>query len=270
MCIAAVDHDYIETFKMEIIQGRDFSPEITSDASSSYIINEAAASAMGMDSPVGEQLSVWGSRATIIGLVKNYHFESLHYEIMPLILRISPEHVLRLYIRIKPDNIPKTMKYIEAIWQKFFPEFPFEYNFLDETLNKLYKSEQRFGVILNLFSAMSIFISCLGLFGLALFIAEQRTKEIGIRKVLGATVSNIIMLLTKEFTKWVLIANIIAWPVAYYAMHRWLQNFAYRTNIGIFTFIISALLALMIALLTVSYQAVRAALANPVEALRYE
>jgi predicted permease len=270
MCIGAVDHDYIDTFKMEIIQGRDFSQKITSDASSAYIINEAAANAMGMDSPVGEQLSVWGDQGTIIGCVKNYHFESLHSEIIPLILRISPEHVLRLYIRIKPGNISNTMKYLETTWQKFIPEFPLKYNFLDETIDRLYRDEERVGIVLNLFSGMSIFISCLGLFGLVSYSIEQRTKEIGVRKVLGATVPNIVMHLTKEYAKWVLIANIFAWPVAYWAMNRWLQNFAYRANIGIATFILSATLALFIALATVSYQSIKAALANPIEALRYE
>jgi len=162
------------------------------------------------------------------------------------------------------------MRYLETTWQKFIPEFPFKYNFLDETINRLYRDEERIVIILNLFSGMSIFISCLGLFGLVSYTIEQRTKEIGIRKVLGATVPNIAMHLTKDYVKWVLIANIFAWPVAYWAMNRWLQNFAYRTNIGIATFILSATLALLIALITISYQAIKAALANPVKSLKYE
>jgi putative ABC transport system permease protein len=159
---------------------------------------------------------------------------------------------------------------MERIWGQFAPGYPFNYRFMDEAIDSLYRSELQIGTIFRYFAILAIFISCLGLFGLASYMAEQRTKEIGIRKVLGATVTNILLLLSKEFAKWVLIANIIAWPVAYFAMNKWLQGYAYRINIAVWSFVLAAALALAIALFTVSYQAVRAATANPADALRYE
>ena len=166
--------------------------------------------------------------------------------------------------------MPKTIGYIEEVWNKFAPGYDFNYRFMDEALDDLYRAEQRTGTIFRYFSFLAILISCLGLFGLASFMAEQRTKEIGIRKVLGATVSNIVLLLSKDFTKWVLVANFVAWPVAYYAMHRWLQGFAYRTPVSWWTFLLAGLLALLIAIFTVSFQAIKAALTNPAETIKYE
>ena len=195
---------------------------------------------------------------------------SLHHKIEPLILlyRQKPGHIL--VAKIRPGSTPKIIRDIEKIWKNFEPGYPVIYRFTDELLDDLYTSEKRIETLIRYFSILSIFIACLVLFGLASFTAEQRIKEIGIRKALGASVSEIIFLLSKDFTKWVIVANIIAWPMAYFAMNRWLQNFAYRINIGIGIFILAALLALVIALLTVGYQAVRAARVNPVEALRYE
>jgi ABC-type antimicrobial peptide transport system permease subunit len=270
MCVASVDYDYFDTFKMKIIQGRKFSKKISTDDSSAYIINEAAAKVMGMKSPIEKQFTLWSNEGYIIGVVKDYHFHSLQYVLEPLVIRIAPDYTYYLCAKIASDNIPKTIKFLETVWGKFVPEFPFEYHFLDQSLDKLYRNEQRLGVIFKYFSAVAIIISCLGLFGLSSFMTEQRTKEIGIRKVLGATVSGIVYLLTKEFTVLVLIANIIAWPVAYYAMSRWLRGFAYRINIELLTFVMAAALALVIALITVSYHALKAAYANPIEALRYE
>ncbi len=270
MNVASVDYDYIDTFKLQIIKGRAFSKKFLTDSSAGFILNEAAIKAMGIEHPIGKQFSLWDTKGTIIGVVKDYHFDSLHKEIEPLILAILPDLYSDICIKIKSDNISNTISELNSIWKKYVPEYPFEYHFLEESLDNLYRVEERIGIIFKYFTIMAIIISCLGLSGLASFSTEQRTKEIGIRKVLGATVPNILLLLTKDFVKWVLIANIIAWPVAYYAMSRLLQNFAYRTNIGIVTFILSATLALLIALATVSYQSIKAALANPIEALRYE
>jgi putative ABC transport system permease protein len=183
---------------------------------------------------------------------------------------LYPKRVRYACIRIKAGNIPETIKFLENSWKKLVPDFPFVYGFLDDRIDGLYTAEQRMGTVFNCFTLLAIFIACLGLFGLASFMAEQRTKEIGIRKVLGAPVFGIVFMLSREFTKWVLVANIIAWPLAYFAMNRWLQNFAYRINIGISTFLLAAALVFIIALFTVSFQAFKAALLNPVEALRYE
>jgi putative ABC transport system permease protein len=207
---------------------------------------------------------------TIIGVVKDFHFKSLHQEIKPCALYIYPQSFTHLSVRIRSNNISHTLQFLQNKWQELIPSQTFEYSFLDEDFDNLYRAEMRLEKIFLIVASLAIFVACIGLYGLSTFAAAQRTKEIGIRKVLGATNSKIVYLISQEYIKLVLIASIIAWPIAYYAMHRWLQKFAYRTNIGLFTFIISALLALMIALLTVSYQAVKVALANPIEALRYE
>jgi ABC-type antimicrobial peptide transport system permease subunit len=265
-----VDLDYFKTFGIEIVEGRSYSKEFSTDATEAIMVNEEAVKAMGMESPIGKRLSLGDTNMKIIGVVKNYHFRSLRQEIDPLILIYNPGPCGVLFARLKSENIPKTMGYMENIWKKFAPGHPFNYRFLDEALDGLYRSEQQIGTILRYFSILAIFISCLGLLGLASFMAEQRTKEIGIRKVLGASVSNIVLLLSREFTKWVLLANIIAWPVAYFAMHKWLQSYAYSTNIALWSFILSGVLALVIASVAVSYQSIKAAVANPADSLRYE
>ncbi len=203
-------------------------------------------------------------------MVKDFNVTSLHQLVEPIILQIRPKNFRSMSARIKAEDIPETLAFLRDKWMKFFPAFPFEYSFLDDDFEKLYRADEKIGQIVGVFSSFAIFVACLGLFGLASFTAEQRTKEIGIRKVLGASVSGMVILLSKEFAKWVLLANIFAWPIAYYAATRWLQNFAYRTSIGIVVFALAAVLALVIALATISYQAIKAALANPVEALRYE
>jgi putative ABC transport system permease protein len=181
-----------------------------------------------------------------------------------------PNYYRRVLMRISPDNVTNTMSHIESVWKKFAPDYPFEYHFLDEQFDYAYRAEQRAGTLFGYFVILAILLSCLGLFGLASFSTEQKTKEIGVRKVLGASVPAIIVLLSKEFTKWVLLANLIAWPIGYFVMKKWLENFAYRTNIGIEIFVGAALIALAIAMLTVSYQSIKAAIANPIKALRYE
>jgi putative ABC transport system permease protein len=265
-----VDFDYFKTFGMEIAEGRSFSKEFPTDATEAIMVNEEAVKAMGMESPLGKRLSLQDDNFKIIGVVKNYHFRSLRQEIGPLILLYYPKYCRVLFAKLKSDQTPQTIGYIEDIWKRFAPGYPFNYRFLDEALDRLYRSEQRIGTLFRYFSILAILISCLGLLGLASFMAEQRTKEIGIRKVLGATAPNIVALLSKEFTKWVIVANIIAWPVAYFALNKWLQSYAYKTNVAFWSFILSGVIALLIALLTVSYQSIKAALANPVDSLRYE
>jgi ABC-type antimicrobial peptide transport system permease subunit len=271
-----VDHDFIQTFDMAIAHGRDFAKDYPSDSSEAYILNEAAVKGTGLDSPVGKRFAASiheGMReGTIIGVVKDFHFQPLHDSIEPLVMFIMPGNFNYLCIRVQPEvsGFSGIIRHIESVWKKFAPNFPFQYSFLDASFDRLYRSEQKTGRIFGYFTFLAIFISCLGLFGLAAQISEQRTKEIGIRKVMGASVTRIILLLTKDFMKWVLVANVIAWPTAYLAMKKWLQNYAYRTSLGIDIFIIATAMAFFIAFLTVSFQAVKAAAADPVESLRYE
>ena len=267
--VMGVDEDYLKTLKMEMAEGRFFSEQIQTDSTDSWVINEAAAEAMGLKSPLG--IGVYWSeyKGKIIGVIKDFHFSSLHEEIEPLLMRMNlwMDNIL---VRIRSDNIPATIGFMQKTLKDLFPHYTFEYEFLDARIENLYRTEQRMEKILTLSTIIAIFISCLGLLGLASFTAEQRTKEIGIRKVLGSTVAGVVFLLSKEFIKWVFLANLIAWPVAYFAVHSWLENFAFRTRIGWEIFLLSGCLALVISLLTVCYQSVKAALANPVDSLRYE
>ena len=266
--ISIVDPDYLDTMKLELVEGKDFSWNLSTDTSN-YILNEEAVNQMGIDSPVGKWMNTW-EKGEIIGVVKNYHYMPFTYEIEPLILRYNPSLYRYAMVRISGVNVPQTIGFLEKLWGRFAPEYPFEYHFLNEDYDLIYQNERRMSEIFKYFTLLAIFISCLGLFGLASFMAEQRTKEIGIRKVLGATVSGITILLSKEFTKWVLTANVIAWPIAYFAMSKWLKGFAYRADISLLTFVLAGMLALFIAVLTVGYQAIRAAVADPMDALRYE
>jgi putative ABC transport system permease protein len=273
-----VDHDFIRAFGMEIVAGREFSKEHTTDAQEAFILNEAAVKKLGWDSAIGKKIEMEAVASgkpragRVIGVVKDFHLRSLHYEIEPLVMLVSPElyYFDNLAIRLDAKNIPQTLAGLEQQWRELAPHRPFECFFLDEVFDKLYRKEQKLAQVFRYFSAIAIFVGCLGLFGLASFIAEQKTKEIGIRKVLGASVAGIVGLLSKDFAKLILLANVITWPGAYYAMNRWLQGFAYRIDLELVTFLIAGALALALALLTISFQAVKAALANPVEALRYE
>ncbi|MCH8981016.1 ABC transporter permease [candidate division KSB1 bacterium] len=268
----SVGYDYIETLGIELLAGRSFSRDFGSD-SSAYIINEAAMKKFGWDEAVGKTIlepdQAGPLIGQVIGLMKDFHYKSLHAEIEPALLRLAsfPTYVAS---RISSDNIQGTLSDLEKIWQEFAPEQPFQYSFLDQDFDKLYRADQQVGKLVGTFTVFAICIACLGLFGLASFSAEQRTKEIGVRKVLGASVPNIILLLSKEFTKLVIVAFIIAAPIALYAMNKWLQEFAYKTDINILIFILAGSGALLIAYLTVGYQAAKAALANPIDALKYE
>ena len=269
----SVSHfDYIETFEMEIVDGRSFRRESLADRNN-YVINEKAARYMGMKDPVGQRLRFWGNDGTIIGVVKNYHHVPLHREIMPHVFTINPRSYNALkyvFIKIAPGNIQDTLRYIKETSESYAPGYPYEYSFLDQGIGNLYQAEQKLGKIFGYFAFIAIFVSCLGIFGLASFTAEQRTKEIGIRKVLGASVSSIVLLLSKEFSRWILLANIIAWPIGWYAMHKWLENFAYRTGLNPLLFILAGVLSFVIAALPISYQSIKAAIADPIDSLRYE
>jgi putative ABC transport system permease protein len=266
----AVDHDFTETLKLDIVEGRTFSREFPSDVKSGYLVNEEMVKLMGKESVTGETLMHMDEPGKIVGVVKNFHFQSFRRQIGPLILQLYPEAVDNILIRIPPENIPSSIKFIEQTWEKIIPAYPFEYSFLDDSFNASFRNTERTGQLLNSFAVMAVIISCLGLFGLGSFAAEERTKEIGIRKVLGSSVPGIVLLLTKDFSKCILFATLIAWPVGYLAMNSWLHNFAYRTKIGFPILILSAALAFAIALITVSYQSIKAARANPVDSLRYE
>jgi len=269
-----IDYDYIKTMGMEIIRGRNFSRDFGSD-SSAVIINETTAKIIGYKDPIGKQLfrSVdEGARIkafTIIGVVRNFNFETLHHEVGPLAFMLSTGGGLASF-KINTANTNQLVAQIESKWRSLAPGLPFSYRFLDDSFDEMYRSEQRVGKIALVFSALAIFIACLGLFGLATFIAEQRTKEIGIRKVLGASVQGIVQMLSKDFIKLVAISFVIAAPVAWYFMHKWLQDFAYRINISWWIFVAAGLAALLTALVTVSFQAIRAAIMNPVKSLRTE
>lgn len=266
-----VDYDYIETMQMKIMQGRNFSRDYSTDTSA-VIINETAAQELGWDDPLGKQFK-WGDegeKRTVIGVVNDYHFYSLHQKIEPLIMWIAPKRYSYLLIRLTPQNIPVTMEYVENLWKEHIPGRPFEYSFLDEYFDKIYKGDENTGQMFASFAFLAILIACLGLFGLSAFTVEQKTKEIGIRKVLGASVSGIVVMLSKEFVKWVTLASLVAFPFAYFFARDWLGTFVYRTDINFLIFLLAALVGLAIALITVSYQAVKAALSNPVNSLRYE
>jgi putative ABC transport system permease protein len=274
-----VDYDFFKTFKMDIIKGRSFSKKFPTDETQACIINELAMKEMNIKNPIGTDI-YFGHMdpifdkslryVRVIGVVKDFHSSSLHYPIKPFLFRIYKPWHSYIFIRVNSNMISDALKSIETDFQKYAPEYPFNFEFLDEAFNIQYSSEMELKKLLNFFSLLSIFVACLGLFGLAAFTAEQKTKEIGIRKVFGASVSGIVTMLSKEFTKWVLIANVIAWPVAYIFMNKWLQNFSYRTNIGVELFIFSGIIAFIIAILTVSYQSIKAAAANPIDSLKYE
>jgi len=274
LCVC--DYDFLKTLKMELMQGRFFSKDFGTD-SHAAVLNEKAVELLAWDDPIGKKINNWSRNRgdfTVIGVIKDYHYESLHQEIRPMALFLSGGYYKNvesyISVHLNTENISETVKYIEDTWKNLAHYMPFEYSFLDEDYDNLYVNEKQTRKLFTIFSFLAIFIACLGLFGLASFSADQKTKEIGIRKILGASVPGIVQILNKSFVKWVLIANLIAWPAAFYVMNRWLQNFAYRIELSWWMFILAAVTALLIALITVSFQTVKAALKNPVDSLRYE
>jgi putative ABC transport system permease protein len=273
------DYDFLETMGMETVSGRNFSRDMASD-SSAVLVNEAAVKALGWsngdpEEALGKYIEMMhgklGSRVkyNVIGVIKDFNYESLKSEIRPLAVFLFRK-AYYLTVRIKSDNIPQTLNMLESKWKGMATDAPFEYSFLDQSFEKLYQAEQKLGQIFGIFTTMAIFIACLGLIGLAAYTAEQRTKEIGIRKVMGASIPNVLAMLNKEFIKLVAIAIIIASPIAWYLMQKWLSNFVYKTEIGVWPFIFAAVLAIVITMITVGYQSLKAALANPVNSLKTE
>jgi putative ABC transport system permease protein len=267
---AAVGYDFINTLKLKMAAGRDFSKNFATDTNA-YVINETAAKRLGYPDPIGQYLTMWGNKGKIVGVVKDFHFSSLHDQINPLILRFS-ENVDygSILVRTMPGKTKEALASLETVAKQLNPNFQFTYTFSDDQYNKLYNSEQVVSKLSDGFAFLAIFISCLGLLGLAMFTAEQRLKEIGIRKVLGASVGSLFALLSSEFLVLVVIAMLIATPVAWYGMNEWLRNFAYHTPVQWWVFALAGGLIILIALATVSLQAIKAALVNPIKSLRSE
>ena len=272
--ISEVDDSFFETFNIPVLLGRAFSADVASDAFQAIILNETAVRLLGWEEdPIGKQilLPAYGNRSlTVIGVVKDYHSLTLREEIAPMGFIGDWRLFVSLVLRIRPENTAQTLSFLEMQWKRFVPDMPFEYHFLDEMIDWIYFNEQLTGKMLGVFSLLAIFVACLGLFGLAAFMVQSRTKEIGVRKVLGASTTHLVMLLSREFILLILLANLIAWPIAYYLMHDWLSGFAYQTDLNVLPFAASAIMALIIASGTVSMQAIRAARSNPIDALRYE
>jgi hypothetical protein len=272
-----VDYDFFRTFNMQILQGRTFSKEFATDEATACIINETAVQRMGLDNPIGTNIYMnhpaWPLSfrpARVIGVVRDFHSRSLHTAILPFVFRMYKPWHQYAFIKVEGAQIQQALASIEGAYKTFSPGIPFDYLFLGEMFNQQYTSERQLGNLFNGFSLLSVVIACLGLFGLASYTTEQKTKEIGIRKVLGASIPGIVAMTTREFLKWILIANLFAWPIAYFVMSNWLQDFAYKVSIGPLVFMLSAGLTLIVAVLTVSYHSLKAALANPVDSLRYE
>jgi putative ABC transport system permease protein len=273
-----VDYDYLKTMGIKVVKGRDFSDKILADTLNSVIVNQAAVERMGWKEPLGKKVLLGGlpqngqqapPSAQVIGVIKDFHQQSLYNPIEPMIIMCRRANGV-IHIKVQPKNIEKTVDFIGQTWRETYPDRLFEYRFLDQDFESAYQADERRGRIFTAFSALTILIACLGLFGLATFTTEQRIKEIGVRKVLGASVGSVILLLSKDFTKLVLFSFPIAIPIAWYSMYTWLQNFPYKTDIGLWVFVAACLLTLLICWATVIYQSLKAALVNPVKSLRSE
>jgi putative ABC transport system permease protein len=268
------DNEFFDTYETKVVAGRNFSKTIKTDDSLAYIINEAAVKALGWRSNeevVGKDFQYGGVTGKIIGVINDFHFESLHQRIVPMIfLPIKQSYYNFLTVKIAGNNFQEGLDHLQKVWKSFLPVRPFEYQFTSDRYQRLYNAEHRENQLFTIFSALAIFIASLGLFGLATFNTLQRIKEIGIRKVLGASVPNILGLLSKEIVILILIANAVAWPVAWIFMGKWLNTFAYHIDMNVFSYALAAIAAIFIALLTVSAQTLKAAMSNPANTLKYE
>jgi putative ABC transport system permease protein len=271
--VLAVDYNFTDTYGLKVVAGRDFSEKYTTDKSEAYLINEAAVQQFGWASPeaaVGKSLNVEGRAGLVVGVLKDFHNQSLYAPITGLVLNVNQPQLNLFSIKLQPKNMEATLEFVQTSWDKYFPEKSFDYDFLDQNLAQLYDREQRRSTLIGYFAGLAILISCLGLYGLVTLVTQQKTREIGIRKVLGASVGSVVMMLSRNFMMLVLVAMVIASPVAWYFMQQWLEGFAYKVDISWWMFVAAGLLVLLIALLTVSYQSIRAALMNPVKSLRSE
>ncbi len=270
---ANIDPSFIPALGIQLMNGSNFPPQTLTDTFNNYIINETAVKRMGysVDNVLGVEVTFWGGKGKVIGVVKDFHFKPLSAGIEPFIFRYQPwAPYFTLLVKTEAGKTAEAISQLQKVYKKYDNETPIEFSFVDEAINELYTNDKRTATIISLFAGLTIFVGCLGLFGLAVFSAEQRTKEIGIRKVLGASVPSLVQLLSKDFVKLVIVSILIASPLAYYVMHKWLQDFAYRIHIEWWVFALAGFIALLIALLTVSFQAIKAALANPVKSLRTE
>jgi putative ABC transport system permease protein len=268
------DYGYVKSMGLELIEGRDLSGEYALDVRESALLNETACDVLGLENPVGEKLLLPRNQEmremTVVGIVRDFHVQSLHNKINPMIIFVEPQMYAMMAIKIHPINPEDTIRSLEENWKSVLPFAGFNYRYMADAYHSFYRTEEKSWKLITIFTCLALLVSCLGLFGLAAFTTSKRVKEIGIRKVLGATAGGITFLLSKQFTQWVILSNLFAWPIAYYLLSRWLENFAYRMNLGPGPFLLSGSVALGIAILTVSFQAIKAALANPVESLRYE
>ena len=269
---SAVDFDLPETLELELVEGRSFAREYATDSQEAFLVNQETAKLLGKDSAVGTSFSMLGRTGKIIGVLKNFHFQPLRQDIQPLVFILAPNPYWlgNIVIRISPDNVGRAIAAIQNTWQAVLPAYPFEYRFVNEDFDLYYQREQRMGQLLGYFAFLAVFIASLGLFGLSAFMVEQRTKEIGIRKVLGASVASITLSFYREFVRLVALAMFIAWPLAYFLARGWLNDFAFRISLGPWIFLLTGFLALFLSLLTVGYQTLRAARTNPAQTLQYE
>jgi len=267
-----IDDNFFDTYGIDIVEGRDFSTEFPADFTLGYIINESATRELGWEYPIGKKLSMLGSQnmGTVIGVAKDFNFRSLHHAIEPCAFKVLPGEYKQLTVKYSAEDHGSIVTFLENTWKEVYPYLPFEYAFIDQEFDKLYHTEFTAGKVIGIFTILSVALSCLGLLGLISFATEQRTREMGIRKTYGAVASNILLLLYKEYTRWILLAMLIAWPVGYYFLNRWLQNFEYRTAFTIWIFVSSFAITFVIAIATISYHSLKIALTNPVESLRYE
>lgn len=269
MPVMFVDYDFFELMGIQVVEGRNFQQEITTDLKGAFMVNEAAVEWMNWKNPLGKKMQMADWDGKVIGVVKDFHYASLHNPLEPLVLAVAPETQGYLLARLQPTDMPATLRFIEEKWEAFAPRHPMEHFFLDENFDKQYRAEEKMLLVFGYFSILTILIACLGLYALASFTAEQRTKEIGVRKVMGASAASLVYLLTRDFARLVLIAATVAFPLAWYAMHRWLENFAYRIPISWWIFGLAVLLGLVVAVLSVGYQALKVAYANPVRSLKH-
>ena len=266
----SVDYDFFKAFGMKFAMGRAFKQDFPTDAEEALIVNEEAVRQMGMEDPLGKRIGMIGGGGRIVGVVRDFNFDSLRKKIDPLVIKLAPREVQYLVVRLRPGSPQEGIKVLRRTWDKFVTGYPFRFRFLDDVLNQNYRLEMALGRVFTVFTLLTVFVACMGLFGLASFMAERRTKEIGIRKVLGANVSGIVLMLSKDYTKWVLAANIAALPIAFFLARKLLEGYAYRTPLGLTIFLLPVVISLLAAVLTVSYQAFRAALTDPAQSIRYE